>query len=560
MTRLTSLVCLLTLIVPSLAVAQDADGDLFDVSLGDCDDADGSAFPGSTEVCDGSDEDCDGVIDEPGASPFQCDPFPILVEAPDNTIDGNLIMVTEVFQSSVDFTGIPLWQDTLIGTTTPGGVLPNVQSILVRNWMGSSSSNVIANATLTVPAGVTIHGWVIDFGTATSDNRNLDATFSVTGGSLVAGTNNTWFENGTQDWAWVNGNQAGFRSYIASAADEARLIVSYDPATVGNLDVSVNMGGGIIRDLSWCGTDMPGLTNHVITLATADNDLLDDDGDGVTECDGDCDDANALVGPGFTELCDGLDNDCDGVVPATETDDDGDGVAECAGDCDDADPTVVPGAAELCDGLDNGCGGISSEETDDDGDGFFECQGDCDDAEPAAYPGATELCDGIDNDCNGVIFSDEQDLDGDGYAGCDGDCDDADPGIFPLATEACDGIDTDCDGVIPADELDADGDGLPTCGGDCDDLDPTTAPGLPELCDGVDNDCDTLVPPDEVDGDGDGVAVCGGDCDDADAAVFPGAAEVCNGLDDDCDGLVPAPELDADGDGQEGCNGDCDDS
>jgi hypothetical protein len=326
------LLALLALLLPTVATAQDADGDLFTAAQGDCDDGDAAAYPGATEVCDGTDQDCDGLIDEPGASPYQCDPFPILVEAPDNS-------------------------------STPGGVVTNVQSLLVRNWMGPNSSNVLVNATLTLPAGVTVLGWVIDFGTQTANNRALDSTFSVTGGSLAVTTNNTWFELGTQDWAWVSGNQAGFRSLIGTAADEARLIVSYDPALVGALDVTVNMGGGIIRDLSWCGNDMPGLTNHTFPLTTADDDLLDDDGDGFTECDGDCDDSSAALAPGLPEVCDGLDNDCDGLVPTGEIDDDGDGVSECEGDCDDGDPNVVPGGAELCDGLDNGCGGISTATT-----------------------------------------------------------------------------------------------------------------------------------------------------------------------------------------------------
>ena len=63
----------------------------------------------------------------------------------------------------------------------------------------------------------------------------------------------------------------------------------------------------------------------------------DDDGDSFSEClDGDCDDGDATLYVGAPELCDGLDNDCDTLVPAAETtDDDGDGLVDCAG-CDDA--------------------------------------------------------------------------------------------------------------------------------------------------------------------------------------------------------------------------------
>ena len=288
----------------------------------------------------------------------------------------------------------------------------------------------------------------------------------------------------------------------------------------------------------------------------ADPDLGDQDADGVDAC-ADCDDADASSLPGATELCDGADNDCDGVLPADESDDDGDLVMPCAGDCDDTDDRIHPGAVEACDGVDNDCSG-TDDEADADNDGAPACV-DCDDLDATAAPGLAEACDGVDNDCDGSIDAQEEDDDADGVMPCAGDCDDGDATRWPDAPELCNGVDDDCDTVLPADELDADSDGVMACDGDCDDGDASIAPGLQDLCDGVDTDCDGQLGAPELDSDGDGVTVCAGDCDDTLASVLPGASEICDGADTDCIGGVPADELDADGDGQMECTGDCDD-
>ena len=105
-------------------------------------------------------------------------------------------------------------------------------------------------------------------------------------------------------------------------------------------------------------------------------------------------------------------NDCDpdsdpDCRDGTWTDDDGDGWTELEGDCDDADPTLHPGAEELMDEIDNDCDGVVDDGSaaDDDGDGHaeFDSPSDCHDGDPWVHPGATELCDGYDNDCDGVV-------------------------------------------------------------------------------------------------------------------------------------------------------------
>ncbi len=110
-------------------------------------------------------------------------------------------------------------------------------------------------------------------------------------------------------------------------------------------------------------------------------------------------------------------------------DSDGDGAQAswCGGDdCDDTDPSVYPSASEVCDGVDNDCDGTVDEDDaidaktwyqDADSDGYgnasvtdIDCyqptgyvadDSDCDDSLAEVHPGAEEICgDGVKNDCD----------------------------------------------------------------------------------------------------------------------------------------------------------------
>src|SRR5258706_5184936 len=96
-------------------------------------------------------------------------------------------------------------------------------------------------------------------------------------------------------------------------------------------------------------------------LATMDDPNRDSDEDGLSPAQGDCNDNDATIYPGATELCDGKDHDCNGVADDI-CDDDKDGYAIKAdgnlpgGDCNDQDPLVNPGAVDVVgDGVDNNC-------------------------------------------------------------------------------------------------------------------------------------------------------------------------------------------------------------
>jgi len=257
---------------------------------------------------------------------------------------------------------------------------------------------------------------------------------------------------------------------------------------------------------------------------------FDADGDGFTTCENDCDDTDAAINPDAAEVCD-----------------------ICENDCVDTDAAINPDAAEVCDGIDNDCDGDIDEGFDADGDGFTICENDCADTDAAINPDAAEVCDGLDNDCDGVI-DEGYDADGDGFTICENDCVDTDAAINPDAAEVCDGLDNDCDGVID-EGYDVDGDGFTTCENDCVDTDAAINPDAAEVCDGIDNDCDGVIDQ-GYDVDGDGFTTCENDCADTDAAINPGATEVCDGLDNDCDGVIDEG-FDADGDGFTPCENDC---
>ena len=341
--------------------------------------------------------------------------------------------------------------------------------------------------------------------------------------------------------------------------------------------------------------------------------------EGVTQCasEGFVTECSVQPGSPIVELCNELDDDCDGIVdedfvlgaPCTVGVGvcEGAGLVACAPDgaatCNAEEGMPSP---EICDGLDNDCDGAVDDLDSD------ECQlqnawGSCQGTLFCLAGGASiclgtyataEACNGLDDDCDGAV-----DETFDVGAACDagiGQCQVdgvkvcTEEGIstqcsgeeLPPQEEACNGVDDDCDGDVDEPDalecepyyIDIDEDGFgdiedvqclceaeypytAAATGDCADKDASVNPSVIESCNGKDDNCDGTVDEEAalgcvlfyVDGDKDGYGeqddwkclcgpdgqynlIFGGDCNDADPTVKPGVTELCNGQDDDCDG------------------------
>jgi len=599
----------------------DSYGDLGNVTLActqpantvanslDCDDQRDDVSPAATEVCgDGIDNDCDGVVDNNGTG--------ALTWFTDNDGDG-------YGDASASITACSQPVGTVSNSTDcdDNNAVINPGKVEVCNGLDDDCSGVVDGSD------------AVDANTYYKDGDS--DTYGDAGTTLVACLQPAGFVTITLD---CNDGNAGINPDAAEVCD--------------NVDNDCD------------GTTDVGALDASIWYADTDNDTFGDSANTVVACSApagylanssDCDDNNNTINPTASELCNGVDDNCNGQVDEVGAvdgsnwyfDDDLDGfgdpgnfVIACSQpsneyvannlDCIDTRDDVNPSATEVCDGIDNDCDGTTDigaadavtwfQDSDSDGFGdasvtqdacsapvgFVADNSDCNDNVAAINPAATEICaDGIDNDCrpsNDLIGSTlYRDADGDGYGslanpitscvlvdgyvGVSTDCNDGDASAYPGADEVCDGVDNNCNGLIDDNAIDAityyadrdlDGFGDPknvsivcvqpvdyvTNALDCVDTNDTRYPGAPEFCDGIDTDCNGILDDDyatdattwytdrDQDGFGNaaeptsacaqplGYVADSSDCADLDSLIRPDATEVCDSIDNNCNGQV----------------------
>ena len=299
-------------------VATDADGDGFP-NLGaggdDCDDTNAEVHPGANEVWyDGTDQDCDGANDydqdadgwpaaayggndcddtddaaHPGASEAHNDRD----DDCDGWVDETFVLAGEVLITEVMATpgGVEDALGEWFEITNAGSGRVDLIGWEITNSLGISF--VVDRHVEVIGGGRVVLGGNID--ALSNGGVHVDAEFDAASFSLDDSDSLT---------LTVDGRQIAITSWIGALAGTARAL---DPDHINGSDASDSDW--------WC--------DATSTISAADrgtpaelNDqctTVDEDGDGTSEADGDCNDADDTVNADATDVWDGLDNDCDGA-------------------------------------------------------------------------------------------------------------------------------------------------------------------------------------------------------------------------------------------------------
>ncbi|MFH1463740.1 MAG: lamin tail domain-containing protein [Pseudomonadota bacterium] len=300
---------------PAGVCCHDHDGDGWDLCDGDCDDEDARRFPGNPEVQDLIDNDCDGVPDQ-------------------EWIPEGAVVVTELLD---DPAAVPAEDGEWFELANVGHVALNLRGWRVTDSLGEGF--VIADDVIVEPGDLVLFAvageaalngglpavdYVYDYDSFPLRSFDDDDLILMAGARQMERI--TW--SNVAPWPGAPGRS----TYLCPGAWD---VVEDDLLESWALTPEEEGYAYGVGDWGTPGADNP-----------AD---VDEDGDGVGVCGGDCDDLDPDLGPGAVEDCDnGVDDDCDGVVDGED--------ADCQGETGSTD-TEHPG--DSGDGA-GGCGGCAS--------------------------------------------------------------------------------------------------------------------------------------------------------------------------------------------------------
>ncbi|GDX82522.1 hypothetical protein LBMAG42_43330 [Deltaproteobacteria bacterium] len=305
----------------------------------DCDDSDAIVHPGAVERCDGVDDDCNGEIDE------------------DSSADADL------WYLDADLDG---YGDAAVSTRScslPSGYSSD------NTDCDDSDSNVSPGAL------ETCNGIDDDCDSEVDESTALDA--------------GTWYVDGDGD-GYGDATIAVIEcdmppGYVADDTDCDDTDAIVNPAAVercdgvdDDCDGSIDPSTSVDADIWYADADGDGYGYNASTLSACTQPS------GYVSVGGDCNDASTAVSPAETEVCNSIDDDCDGTTDESDATDaltwyldaDGDGYGDIG--------LTAPGCTQPS--------------------GYVADDSDCEDSDSSAYPGSTHTetpGDGIDTDCDG---------------------------------------------------------------------------------------------------------------------------------------------------------------
>ena len=393
---------------------QDLDGDGFGganvgcnytgptvTNSSDCDDQNSSVNPNAIEICNGLDDDCSGIVDD-----------------------------------------LP---NVIAGTNLPVPI-PAGQTITSTLVVNSPTTSLVDLNVLNLNIS---HIWIADLTVLLKSPQGTEITLlqSICGDQddlLINFDDESTADYGTFPCPPTNNGTYKPLSPLSAFDGE-------NPNGTWTLTViDVYEDAGVLNDWS---IGFPSLPQTL--YADLDGDGFGDPASSIQACTAtagyvtdatDCNDNNNQIHPGATEICNNLDDDCDGSIDESlgsvwYADADGDGYGNAANaqtacsqpasfvansnDCDDQNASIYPGATEICNDLDDNCNAQIDENVgaiwyaDADGDGYGNAPTsvqactqpsgyvsnaiDCDDNNNAIYPNAIEIANGLDDDCDGMV-------------------------------------------------------------------------------------------------------------------------------------------------------------